>query len=55
MVVKNTITDELINKMYHLTKALNMAESIIETLQQENENLKHILSDMGNTNEVVSV
>lgn len=46
MVVKNTVVDELVNKLYHLTKALNTAESIIETLQQENDNLKNLLSEM---------
>jgi hypothetical protein len=44
MIMKNYVTDELINKVYHLTKALNQAESIIETLEVENNNLKETLS-----------
>jgi hypothetical protein len=42
--MKNYVTDELINKVYHLTKALNQAESIIKTLEAENNNLKETLS-----------
>jgi hypothetical protein len=42
--MKNYVTDELINKVYHLTKALNQAESIIKTLEVENDNLKETLS-----------
>jgi hypothetical protein len=42
--MKNYVTDELINKVYHLTKALNQAESIIKTLEVENNNLKETLS-----------
>ena len=44
MIMKNYVTDELINKVYHLTKALNQAESIIKTLEVENNNLKETLS-----------
>jgi len=44
MIMKNYVTDELINKVYHLTKALNQAESIIKTLEVENDNLKETLS-----------
>lgn len=51
MIMKNTVTDELINKVYHLTKALNKAEDLVETLQQENENLKNLLHDMSQNNE----
>jgi cell division protein FtsB len=46
--MKNTVTDELINKVYQLTKALNTAESIIKTLEQENEGLKQTLSLLSN-------
>jgi hypothetical protein len=42
--MKNYVTDELINKVYHLTKALNQAESIIKILEVENDNLKETLS-----------
>jgi hypothetical protein len=44
--MKNYVTDELINKVYHLTKALNQAESIIKTLEVENNNLKEALSSI---------
>jgi hypothetical protein len=44
--MKNYVTDELINKVYHLTKALNQAESIIKTLEVENNNLKETLSSI---------
>lgn len=44
MIMKNYVTDELINKVYHLTQALNQAESIIKTLEQENDALKQTLS-----------
>ena len=46
MIIKNYVTDELINKVYHLTKALNQAESIIKTLEVENNNLKETLSSI---------
>jgi hypothetical protein len=46
MIMKNYVTDELINKVYHLTKALNQAESIIKTLEVENNNLKEALSSI---------
>jgi hypothetical protein len=44
--MKNYVTDELINKVYHLTKALNQAESIIKILEVENDNLKETLSSI---------
>jgi hypothetical protein len=44
--MKNYVTDELINKVYHLTKALNQAESIIKTLEVENNTLKETLSSI---------
>jgi hypothetical protein len=43
MIMKNYVTDELINKVYHLTKALNQAESIIKNLEVENNNLKETI------------
>jgi hypothetical protein len=46
--MKNTVTDELINKVYQLTKALTTAESIIKILEQENEGLKQTLSLLSN-------
>jgi hypothetical protein len=56
--MKNTVTDELVNKLYHLTKALNHAESIIKALEQENNSLKETLSsiyDRENTDFLVEV
>lgn len=40
MIMKNYVSDELANKVYHLTQALNQAEKIIESLQKENDTLK---------------
>lgn len=40
MIMKNYVSDELANKVYHLTQALNQAEKIIESLQKENDALK---------------
>jgi hypothetical protein len=44
MIMTNYVSDELANKVYHLTKALNQAEDIVETLQKENDNLREVLS-----------
>lgn len=46
MIMKNYVSDELANKVYHLTKALNQAEKIIESLQQENDSLKKVASKL---------
>lgn len=46
MTMKNFVSDELANKVYHLTKALDKAEYVLETLQKENERLKRLLQDM---------
>jgi len=46
MIMKNYVTDELINKVYHLTKAITQAESIIKTLELENNILKEKLSSI---------
>lgn len=47
MIMLNYVSDELPNKVYHLTKALNEANIIIKTLEKENqelkENLEHLL------------
>lgn len=37
------LADELINKVKHLTKALNQAELIISSLEKENSRLSHAL------------
>ena len=54
MIMKNTVTDELINKVYHLTKALNQAESIIKTLEAENSILKETLSSIHSSENLIS-
>jgi hypothetical protein len=46
MITKNTVTDELVNKIYHLTKALDIAKNVIDTLQIENDKLKTLLEDI---------
>lgn len=53
MIMTNYVSDELANKVYHLTKALNQAEGIVETLQEENNNLKELLSLMENKDQLV--
>lgn len=52
MIMKNSVTNELLNKVYHLTNALNKAETLVDTLQQENENLKHILSEITDSKQI---
>jgi hypothetical protein len=52
--MKNYVTDELVNKVYHLTKALNQAESIIKTLETENNSLKEALSSIYNREKLVN-
>lgn len=47
---QNSITDELINKVKHLYKALNQAENIIATLEQENNRLKDVLISLASEN-----
>jgi hypothetical protein len=47
MIMKNYVADELANKVYHLTVALKQANEIIEKLDEQNENLKQILSNLG--------
>jgi hypothetical protein len=44
MIMKNYVADELSNKVYHLTLALEKANEIIEKLDEENKNLKEILN-----------
>ena len=43
MIMKNHVTDELVNKIYHLTKAVDQAKEIIVKLEQENKRLKDLL------------
>lgn len=44
MIMKNYVADELSNKVYHLTLALEKANEIIEKLDEENKNLKEVLN-----------
>ena len=44
MIMINYVADELANKVFHLHKALNQAEYIISVLEEENNNLKKILT-----------
>jgi hypothetical protein len=53
MIMTNYVSDELANKVYHLTRALNQAEGIVETLQEENNILKEVLSLMKNKDQLV--
>jgi hypothetical protein len=43
MIMKNYVTDELVNKIYHLTKAIDQAKEIIAKLEKENKELKELL------------
>lgn len=44
MIMINYVSDDISNKIYRLTKALNEAQQIIRKLSEENENLKDTLS-----------
>jgi len=46
MIMLNYVSHELANKVYHLTKALNEAEKIIKSLDEENKNLKEVLEKL---------
>ena len=50
MIIKNTVTDELVNKIYHLSKALTQAQSIINTFEQENKRLQDVLNGLTSEN-----
>lgn len=50
MIMKNYVADELSNKVYHLTKALNQAQNIIKVLEEENEKLKDVLTNLASIN-----
>lgn len=45
-IMNNFIANELSNKVYHLTKALNNAQSAIETLEKENQILHDALANL---------
>ena len=50
MIMKNYVADELSNKVYHLQKALQKADEIITTLQQENAKLQDALNNLASPN-----
>lgn len=54
MIMKNYVADELSNKVYHLHKALQQAEDIIKTLEQENKNLKEVVKYLEEKEELVA-
>lgn len=45
-----SINDELVNKVFHLTKALNQAKDIINILEKQNICLKDALNNLASTN-----
>lgn len=45
-----SINDELANKVFHLTKALNQAKDIINLLEQQNTCLKDALTNLASIN-----
>lgn len=54
MIMKNYVSDELYNKVYHLSQALIQAQNIISTLEEENKNLKEILESIEMTESTVA-
>lgn len=50
MIMKNYVADELMNKVYHLTKALKKAEEIVSVLEQENKNLRDVFDNLTSLN-----
>jgi predicted transcriptional regulator len=50
MIMKNYVSDELTNKVYHLAKALNSAEEVIETLEKANDDLKDAFNNLASLN-----
>jgi hypothetical protein len=54
MIVKNYISNELLNNIYNLKKAINKADQIIDSLQKETDLLKEAVSLMENKDELVS-
>lgn len=48
MIMKNIVSNELINQVFRLTQALNSAKSIATIIDQENENLKQALLLLSN-------
>lgn len=50
MIMKNYVADELMNKVYHLTQALNKAEKIVSSLEEENKNLRDAFNNLASLN-----
>ena len=50
MIMTNYVSDELANKVYHLTQALNKAERIVSILEEENKNLKDAFNNLASLN-----
>ena len=50
MIMTNYVSDELTNKVYHLTQALNKAERIVSILEEENKNLKDAFNNLASLN-----
>ena len=46
MIMKNYVADELSNKVYHLSKALDQAQKVLSILEKENLMLKKILQEI---------
>jgi hypothetical protein len=53
MIMKNYVSDEVANKIYYLNKALDQAEDIVESLEEENNILKEALSLMENKEQLI--
>lgn len=45
-----SINDELANKVFHLTQALNQARNIIDSLEHQNACLKDALANLASLN-----
>ena len=52
MIMKNYVSDELLNKVQHFTRALETAMSIVDTLQIENKNLSDALYKLTSINKI---
>ena len=49
MIMKNYVADELANKVYHLQKALQKADEIINVLQEENSRLQDAFNNLASS------
>lgn len=50
MIMTNYVSDELANKVYHLTKALKKTEEIFFLLEKENKNLGDVFNNLTSLN-----